>query len=102
MSTEVAEQAKDQQPEEQPQQKPSETAKENGDSSSKPQDDGDEVKSKSGEKEAQSASDVGEPGGTEPTTCSPLEEKIIRQVEVGNPLLCSNIACFAFMTNVCE
>ena len=90
MSAEVAEQAKDQQPEEQPQQKPSEAATENGDSSSKPQDGGEEGKPKPSEKEEQSVSEVGEPGGTEPTTCSPLEEKIIRQVEVSTP---TNFSC---------
>lgn len=85
MSAEVAEQ--EQQPQEQPEEKPSEAATENGDSSSKPQEDGEEVKSKPCEKEEQAVetSGAGEQGGAEPTTCSPLEEKIIRQVEVGSP-----------------
>ena len=85
MSAEVAEQ--EQHPQEQPEEKPDEAATENGDSSSKSQEDGEEVKSKPSEKEepAVETSDTGEQRGAEPTTCSPLEEKIIRQIEVGSP-----------------
>ena len=81
MSTEVTDQD---QPQEQAEKQPTEAATENGDSSSKPKVDGEEVKSKPDAKEEQTvaASEASEQVGTDPTTCSPLEEKIIRQIEV--------------------
>ena len=64
---------------------PSEVATEKEDSSSKVAENGEEVKSKSSEKEeeAVTSSTSADQDASESTTCSPLEEKIIRQVEVG-------------------
>ena len=82
MSAEVADQG---QPQDQAKEKPSEAAPENGEPSSTAPENGEEVKSKVSEKEEQatpdSTSEVHDV--SKPTTCSPLEEKIIRQVEVG-------------------
>lgn len=85
MSTEVANQD---QPQEQAQKEPVEAPAENGDSNSKVQEGSEEVKSKLAEKEDQTASEPStEPqSAAEETTCSPLEEKIIRQVEVRLPI----------------
>ena len=79
MSTEVAEQV---QPEEQAPKQPEEATAENGDSSSKVEEVNEEVKSKLSEKEEQSAPPSSTDAAADSTTCSPLEEKIIRQIEV--------------------
>ena len=84
MSAEVSAQ---EQPVEQAQKAPAETAAENGDPSPKVPENGEEVKSKKTEKEEQgaSSSSAGEQEVSDASTCSPLEEKIIRQIEVRLP-----------------
>ena len=79
MSTEVAEQA---QPDEQAPKQSEEATAENGDSSSKAPDVSEEVKSKEGATEEQSEPPPSTESAADSTTCSPLEEKIIRQIEV--------------------
>ena len=82
MSTEVADLD---QPQEQAKEQPSDVATEEENSTSKVAENGEEIKSKVSEKEeeAVSSSTLADQDANESTTCSPLEEKIIRQVEVG-------------------
>lgn len=82
MSTQVADHD---QPQEQAKEQSSDVATEEENSNSKVAENGEDIKSKVTEKEeeAVTSSTSADQDANESTTCSPLEEKIIRQVEVG-------------------